>query len=167
MLLSRAVSACGQITALVFEQMPDIVVPEGAGERATAGHRHRKLEIDQRRTAIGRHEPVGFFRQIIVNDVGGVEPANEFRCGAKVRGVARLRELHGRAVDPAARENAGREIENARDAVDASSQGEARQGAVFAAQELQREPARPGASAARVADDGVAVAGDGAEDVSL
>ena len=54
-----------------------------------------------------------------------MQAAQQAQRGAEVGGVARLRDLHGRAVDPAARELRGFEVEDARDAFDAGAEREA------------------------------------------
>ena len=128
---------------------------------------HGQLEIDQRRAAVGRHQPVGFLGEIVVDDVGRVQAPHQARRGAEIGRIARSGELHGRALDPAARQAPGTKSSDAGDALDAIAQRQPRERAVFAAHEVAREPRVPRAARAGIAHHGVADARDGAEDVGL
>jgi hypothetical protein len=101
-----------------------------------------------------------------VQHAGRVQLAQQPQGVAKVVRLIGARNLHGAAFDPAACQGVPIRAQYARNSLRRKS-GQMDQGALFAAQQITRQPARPGACGPGIADDAVTMAGNSAKDVGF
>ena len=92
----------GRVAALVFEQMPQILVARDAEQHAVTPEARGELEIGQIGAAAAV-EPVLLLGEVVVAYAGAMQRAQRRLGGAKIAGIAMgLGDMQRHAVDPAA-----------------------------------------------------------------
>ena len=129
----------GAVAALVFQQVPQVVVAEYPEQPAAAGSEPGHLEIDERGQALGGDEQVGLLREVVVYHAMRMQSAQEPRCMAEVAGVPRLCTVHRRTFDPRSGQPVAIRANERRHAIEPVERSQC---PGLAAQQSAREPAQ-------------------------
>ena len=94
------------IGALVFQQVSDVVVAEGAEQAATARSMPGHLEVDESRLSGAGNQHFGLLGEVVVHDIAGMQQAQTPQCAPEIGRVPGLCVMHRRALEVLAYQSA-------------------------------------------------------------